>query len=149
MIASSNRKLIVKFRNLKYISITVLVFVVGLGAGYLIASNQDDNDSNHQVSEECQNENNNAKISKSEDEQLEENYIQSKSRINRDLEGGELTQEQADMILAKLNEVYEYKKSQINTQSDKVQDELQNKQREWKEWLDQNDVSSRYFKGVI
>lgn len=82
-------------------------------------------------------------------QRLEESYDRAKERIARDVEAKRLTQEQADTITAKLNEVYDYRKANTDTTSSQNRDELQNKRKEWRDWLEQNDISSRYFIGVL
>lgn len=49
----------------------------------------------------------------------------------------------------KLDEIYKYRKENIDQTSDEKRQELQNKRKEWRQWLEQNEVSSRYFIGVI
>lgn len=82
-------------------------------------------------------------------ERLEEGKDRAKERIARDIEAKRLTQEQADKITAKLEEIYSYKKEAIKQSSEEKQDELNAKRREWRNWVEDNNVSSRYFIGVL
>jgi poly(3-hydroxyalkanoate) synthetase len=82
-------------------------------------------------------------------ERLEEGNERAIERIKRDVEAKRLKQEQADKITAKLEEIYTYKKEAIKQNSEEKQDELDKKRREWRNWIEENDLSSRYFIGVL
>jgi hypothetical protein len=140
---------VLRSAKFKKLALVVLIFALGAVAGSLATKalikdsvkSSSPNRSASPISSE--------ERSKRSVERLEESYKRSKDRIKKDVEAKRLTQDKADKITAKLDEIYNYKKENLSNSSDASRGELQDKRKEWRDWVEQNDVSSRYFIGVI
>ena len=135
-------------RSFKKIAAVLLIFGLGVGTGSLITSATQKESSPVQsrsssqvVSSEQRNENTL--------ERLEEAYDRAKERIARDIESKRITEEQAGKITTKLDEMYNYRKSNPDISTEEKRNELQAKRRELRSWIEENNLSSRYFVGVL
>lgn len=140
---------VVKTPRFKKTLVLVIIFLAGLVSGALLA-NQSDNDTKSSTVNPAATSNlSAADLQKRSVERLEKNYTRSKERITKDLASKRITQAQADKITEKLDEIYKYKKENIDKTTDEVRSELQKKRSEWRKWIEENDLSSRYFIGVM
>lgn len=77
-------------------------------------------------------------------ERLESSYKEAVADMEQDVKSGKITQEKADEIKAKLEEAYNFVKTNPGTNSAE-RAEIRAKRREWREWAVKNDVPSTYF----
>jgi Tfp pilus assembly protein PilV len=143
----SGTKNVLKSRKFKKLLLAMLIFsagaLVGLGLGRLTQDSSQKSQTRTTAPLTAE-----QRIERSL-ERLEEGNERATERIKRDVESQRLTQEQADKVTAKLEEIYTYKKEAIKQNSEEKQDELDAKRREWRNWVEDNNVSSRYFIGVL
>ncbi len=134
-------------RHLKKLVLAVLIFSVGVLTGLGLSRLTQDNTPKNQrrTTAPLTAEQRTERILN----RLEEANKRAAERIKLDVKLQRLTQEQADKITAKLEEVYTYKKEAIDQTSEEKQDELGDKRRELRKWLEDNQVSPRYFTGVL
>lgn len=132
---------VVKSSKFKKFIVVLLIFMVGALCGSLVTkavvgeskSSQQARPSS-QISDEDR--------AKRVVERLDQSYERAKERVKKDLEAKRIDQSQADKVNKKLEEIYNYRKENIEQLSE-------DKRQEWRDWLEQNDISSRYFIGVI
>jgi hypothetical protein len=73
---------------------------------------------------------------------VESGYERVKKSVDSDLKANKLTEEKADTILKKQEEIYNFKK---NSGQEENRDELNKKRNEWRDWAQQNQVSMKYI----
>jgi hypothetical protein len=140
---------VVKSRKFKNLTGVLIIFGLGVVTGSLITNALAKDSKSSPTSSRSSLSVSPEERAKRNTERLEESYNRSKERIEKDVEAKRLTQEQADKIIAKLDEIYKYKKENPDTSSDDSREALQDKRKEWRSWIEQNDVSMRYFIGVL
>lgn len=81
-------------------------------------------------------------------EQLDRSYDRAKERVKTDQDAKTITKDQADAIYKKQKEIYEYRK-EVKQDSAEDQKKLTEKRTEWRNWLKENNLSVKYFSGLI
>ena len=81
-------------------------------------------------------------------EQLDRSYDRAKERVKTDQDAKTITKDQADTIYKKQKEIYEYRKG-VKQDSAEDQKKLTEKRTEWRNWLKENNLSVKYFSGLI
>lgn len=81
-------------------------------------------------------------------EQLDRSYQRAKERVKTDQDAKTITKEQAEKITKKQTEIYEYRK-QVKQDSEDDRKKLTEKRTEWRNWLKENNLSIKYFSGLM
>ena len=81
-------------------------------------------------------------------EQLDRSLARAKERVKTDQDAKTITKDQADKITKKQSEIYEYRK-QLKQDSDEDCKKLSEKRTEWRNWLKENNLSIKYFSGLM
>ena len=81
-------------------------------------------------------------------EQLDRSLARAKERVKTDQDAKTITKDQADKITKKQSEIYEYRK-QLKQDSDEDRKKLSEKRTEWRNWLKENNLSIKYFSGLM
>ncbi len=85
-------------------------------------------------------------IAKRQADQLETNYKRAKDDVAKDLKDGDLTKDQADMLLKKIDEIYNYRTKDLKGLSTTdARKKLSEKRSEWRKWATDNKLSTRYI----
>lgn len=85
-------------------------------------------------------------IAKRQAEQLETNYKRAKEDVAKDQKEGDLTKEQADMLLKKIDEIHDYRTKDLKGLSTTdARKKLSEKRAEWRKWATENKLSTRYI----
>lgn len=134
-------------KNIKTILILITVFGLGLLAGYLITNSKSNGSSNNENTKDTTSVKFGNK--QTDTERIESSYKRGKERIENDSEDGKLTSEKAQLISNKIEEIYKYRKENVKEKSEAKREELIQKQAEWRSWLTANDISMRYFVGLL
>ena len=78
--------------------------------------------------------------------QVETNYKRAKDEVAKDQKSGKLTKEQADKLVAKIDEIYTYRTKDLkDASSEEAREQLSTKRTEWRKWASENSIPSRYI----
>jgi len=80
-------------------------------------------------------------------EDIKTGYEQAKKRVETDLDGKKLTDDQANKLKQKIDEIYNYRKD-LDLSKKEVRDDLQKKRAEWRNWLHDNNLPLKYVMSV-
>lgn len=85
-------------------------------------------------------------IAKRQSEQLDENYKRAKETVAKDLKEGDLTKDQSEKLLKKIDEIYNYRTKDLkDLPVADARKKLSEKRSEWRKWATDNKISSRYI----
>lgn len=138
----------IKSAKFRKFLVLFVIFAAGVACGFVLKSELSNAKDTQSVSSRTVPQTTEERIQRAT-ERLKESYDRAKQRIKNDVEAKRIDQKKADEINKKLDEIYNYRKNNQNQTSDEKRQELQNKRKEWREWLEKNSVSTRYFIGVI
>lgn len=124
----------------------LIVFILGGVAGGLITNKYISKDGKTSTANSSSTSRTPEEIAKRQSEQLETNYKRAKDDVAKDQKDGDLTKEQADMLLKKIDEIYSYRTKDLKGLSTAdARKKLSEKRSEWRKWATDNKLSTRYI----
>lgn len=85
-------------------------------------------------------------LAKRQAEQLDANYKRAKEDVAKDEKAGKITKEQSKLLLAKIDEIYNYRTKDLKgLSSAEARKKLSQKRTEWRKWATDNKLSTRYI----
>ena len=135
-------------RSFRKLAPFIIVFIIGGVAGGIITNKFIDSDSksNTARSGSTASARTPEELAKRQSEQLETNYKRAKDDVAKDQKEGDLTSEQADMLVKKIDEIYNYRTKDLKGLSTAdARKKLSEKRSEWRKWATDNKLSTRYI----
>jgi hypothetical protein len=122
----------------------LLVFVLGaVGGGVVTAQLRDNNQSTLST---MQANTSTEEIAQRQAQRLDAYYKRAKEDVDQDLKAKKLTQDQANKLKAKIDEIYSYRTKDLkDTTSSEGRKKLSTKRSEWRKWAADNKLSTKYF----